>query len=329
MLFDLHFEDREEALEFHQNTVDADFDIIKFDPGDIHLGLSIVEFPDLFIFWARATGNMRWTAQHSNNLPCFFFAYETEWSHWGRDLSPSHAVFGRAQSIREGGFNKGCTTLDITVSQKMSDQLGWDVGDDRILETNPQILTDLRKLCQRATIRSRQLQSQGYTDWPKGEGERWQSLILDVLERAANPWLEEFKEKESRSQFPNSRQLALNAEAFLHEYVAEGAIPISQLANELSVPERTLYNSFRRSLGVSPRRYLEILRLHRFRKRLKAASDTDSNVLEIAHELGFSEFGRLAGLYKKQFGELPNETLKSGNCKNTKGWRSDTRAITF
>lgn len=312
MLADLHFDDRDEALEFHRETVGADFDLVKFDRGDIHLGMTWIQLPDLLIVWARAKGNARWMAQHTNALPCFFFAYETEHRFWGRDLPPAHAVFGRAHDVRDGGFANGCTTLDVTVSEEMCDRLGWTVGPDRILETDPNTLYDLRRICRMATARSRQLNTVDGIAWPAGEVDRWQGLILDALERAAGPWLDEDGPWiDPVSTYPRYHRLVIDAEAFLREQIASGPLAVAELASSLGVPERTLYHAFRRSLCISPRRYLELLRLQTFRQRLKAARGTNARVLDIAHDLGYSEFGRLAGLYKDQFGELPSDTVRS------------------
>lgn len=311
LLSKLWFEERDEAQEFHQSTVSADFDLIKFDAGNLALGMTWVELPDLLIVWARAKGAARWLAQHSNGCPNFFFAFETEQQFWGREMPPTHAVFGNASGIRDGAFRNGCTTLDVTVSSELSDKLGWTVYQDEVLETDPKSLMNLRMLCHLVTMRSEQLTSSGVMTWPAGEADRWQGLIVEALECAAVPWLtRDERWRENGHSIPNHHRIVLDAEAFLHEHVASGAVAVADLADHLGVAERSLYHGFRRSLGLGPRRYLELLRLHEFRRRLRSGDRATTKVLTIAHGLGFSEFGHLAKKYEEQFGELPSETLR-------------------
>ena len=44
-------------------------------------------------------------------------------------------------------------------------------------------------------------------------------------------------------------------------------------------------------------------------RALLAAEPGGTNVTQVALELGFEQFGRFSGDYKKAFGELPSETL--------------------
>lgn len=307
---DLFFRDRDEAEEYHQATVGADFDMIKFDPGDINLGMTWVALADLLIVWARADGKARWLAQHSNDLPCFFFAFECEHLFWGRELGKAHAVFGRARGIREGSFPSGCTTLDITLSKDLMNRLGWTVGEDIVLETDPDALNDLRVVCRLATRRGWELLENG-NDWPEGEPERWQGRILDALERAAMTCLNGDTDTTSTDGWmPSHHQQVLATEKVLRDHVQHGTIAVSDLAQRLGVSERAIYHGFRRSFGHGPRQHLELLRLNELRKRLKSADPEFEGVLDIADSLGFSEFGRMAGAYRRQFGELPSDTLR-------------------
>jgi AraC family ethanolamine operon transcriptional activator len=89
-------------------------------------------------------------------------------------------------------------------------------------------------------------------------------------------------------------------------------IEVPELAAAVGVRRRVLERGFQEVLGVSPQKYLKQCRLNRLHRDLRAAQSRDVTVTEMANRLGFSEHGRMAGEYRRMFGELPSATL-TGN----------------
>lgn len=81
------------------------------------------------------------------------------------------------------------------------------------------------------------------------------------------------------------------------------------LAQALGVTPRGLEYAFRSSLGATPARYLLARRLVWARSDLLAGQG--GNVTAAASRGGFDHPGRLAGQYRRLFGELPSETLRA------------------
>lgn len=125
---------------------------------------------------------------------------------------------------------------------------------------------------------------------------------------------------DSRSQGPDGGELQPGARRALPESLARalewlGArldepVELETLAAASGVRPRTLEAHFRLHLGTTPLGWVRRMRLARARQQLLAGGE-DASVTAIALANGFTQFGRFAGQYRRQFGELPSETLKA------------------
>ena len=62
-------------------------------------------------------------------------------------------------------------------------------------------------------------------------------------------------------------------------------------------------------LGMSPKHYLWLRRMHLARRALRSADAERTTVTEIASNYGFWEFGRFSVAYRSLFGESPSTAL--------------------
>ena len=87
------------------------------------------------------------------------------------------------------------------------------------------------------------------------------------------------------------------------------AIRVSELSQIAEISERSLYRLFNKRFAITPKAYLNKLRLNGARLELMKCSISDTKIINIANNWGFWHMGQFAADYKDLFGELPSETL--------------------
>jgi AraC family ethanolamine operon transcriptional activator len=137
------------------------------------------------------------------------------------------------------------------------------------------------------------------------EEHAFRDAVLEDLYQALDPQL-----KQCRSPtFHDRADLVRRFERLVNEEGTEKrAIP--ELAQALGVARRTLEQVFRDYMGLSPARYVAILRLNVIRRKLLHASDESRCVAELAARYGVVHLGRFAAAYRQMFGERPSQTLR-------------------
>lgn len=95
-------------------------------------------------------------------------------------------------------------------------------------------------------------------------------------------------------------------------------IQLETLAAAADVRPRTLEEHFKLYLGTTPLGWVRRSRLARARQQLLESGEQVS-VTAVALDNGFSQLGRFAAQYRRQFGELPSQTLKAVRAKSSNG----------
>jgi AraC-like DNA-binding protein len=90
----------------------------------------------------------------------------------------------------------------------------------------------------------------------------------------------------------------------------EQPLYIPEICKAIRVPDRTLRRCCQEYLGMGPKRYLLLRRLHLVRRVLRYATPEATTTTEIATRFGFWQLGRFAVEYQSHFGESPSATLR-------------------
>jgi AraC-like DNA-binding protein len=95
----------------------------------------------------------------------------------------------------------------------------------------------------------------------------------------------------------------------LAEQHPEEPLFLGDVCKALGVTRRMLHRICSEHLGMGPKQYLILRRLHMAHRALRRATPAES-VTEIATRFGFWELGRFAAAYRSLFGASPSATLR-------------------
>jgi AraC family ethanolamine operon transcriptional activator len=138
------------------------------------------------------------------------------------------------------------------------------------------------------------------------EQQRFRDALIEELYQALDPR----RDQGRHPSFYARADLLRRFERLVDEEGPERR-SIAELAEALGVGRRTLELAFQDYLGLSPARYVAVLRLNAMRRELLRASADTLRVADLAECHGIAHLGRFAGEYRKMFGEHPRDTLRS------------------
>jgi AraC-like DNA-binding protein len=100
-------------------------------------------------------------------------------------------------------------------------------------------------------------------------------------------------------------------ERYLDENL-EQRITVNDVVVACGIPRHSLFREFRRRHGMGPMGYLRQRRIEAAQGALIVGDSKSTSVTEVAGRFRFPHLGRFAAAYRREFGELPSETL--GEC---------------
>jgi AraC-like DNA-binding protein len=89
----------------------------------------------------------------------------------------------------------------------------------------------------------------------------------------------------------------------------EHPLYIPEICRRIGVSSRTLQACCHEHLGMGPKHYLLLRRMHLAKRALRRSAPETASVTEIATLYGFWQLGRFAVEYQSLFGESPSATL--------------------
>jgi AraC-like DNA-binding protein len=131
----------------------------------------------------------------------------------------------------------------------------------------------------------------------------WLRATLAVAERSDDPV----------SALPRRRMAVERVRRFIHDHLAE-SLTLAELCRQAHLQARSLEYGFRDLVGLSPFKYIKMLRLGEVRRRLQSSSAAELSVSEVALDCGFCHLSQFAADYKRVFLERPSATRRAIEC---------------
>ena len=214
---------------------------------------------------------------------------------------------GDYESVSQPGFHGNTMSYSVDHLEGIACDLELDVDFGRfrnvetVLEIDPTGASDLRHHLLRIHRTTSAETSAIGPEWIRNELEyeipaRLLRLFATNSRQVSSP-IDGFKVR-----------AAQRARDYMENHAAEPPT-IQQVSRTAGVSWRSLNYAFQELFGVTPKQYLQATRLDGARKEL-CRNEPKSTVTDIANRWGFWHMGQFAADYKRQFGELPSETVR-------------------
>ena len=140
---------------------------------------------------------------------------------------------------------------------------------------------------------------------PETVSRREESLTLAVLDALFD---ESNTDKVSSAK---AQHFVTKALEIIHDSELDGISSV-ELCAQTQCSQRTLEKGFSNRFGVTPKKYINVLRLSRVHKGLRNFDEQDcDSIIELASIHGFWHMGQFAADYRRIYGELPSDTLRN------------------
>ena len=135
----------------------------------------------------------------------------------------------------------------------------------------------------------------------------WEEELLE--EKIVKTILGEVKIPAIVTKFPQRQVLAKTAENYIRKNL-KTPLTVDELCVIIGTSQRSLHLGFKERFGLSPKAYMQIMRLNGAHQNL-LNNNSKRTISAIAMDWGFYHLGRFSYLYKQMFDELPGKTKKS------------------
>jgi AraC family ethanolamine operon transcriptional activator len=143
------------------------------------------------------------------------------------------------------------------------------------------------------------------------QGNRWsnnthesilQDAVLELLTKAQQTPV-------AHVTSPQRQRIMARVQEYLTESRMKSPITMSEICAAVHVSRRTLQYTFIQCYGISPKQYIQVIRLNQVR-RVLINNENFQTISDIAFNYGFFHLGQFSQNYKRLFGETPSQTLE-------------------
>lgn len=308
----LHFRSFEEIENYWLATLNVEPSLLQLSSGPLDFKVRNDDLSGVLLTWVTSTGRQFWRDWPTGGGVHFGFMIDSKGPVYcgGRELQAADALMWLPEHEIDYLLEGPLRSLEISVSAELVDELCWRAGGQPVKIVDKAALGKLLQIC---TMASEWLGACDnlHEDLRLVRGRLWREWILDALSHVVVPWIKGSGTvigtgKQWTRYFEIVRKTEKRFDMEDPDIVSDADL----IAKDLGISRRSLFYAFQHTLGMGPRKYFELQRLHELRRALNTAEAEQVSVTDLATRFGFTQLGRMAGIYKKHFGETPSETLK-------------------
>ena len=296
--------DADEIAAFYVDMTGMQPDFLQLSAGTVDFTVDTRELAGVSIVWASARGRTFWRDTQADGTVQFGFALacDSTLRVRGRDIGPDEAMLWIPGQDMDYLMHGPIRTLEVGVEASLVAELGWEFRGEPLRVISRPLLNALVRICR--------LASDTAVQEDPGSVAYWRDQVLDALESVLAPWLDDPTEViTAHSRSYRHAEMLRQTNDYFERLGYSDPFDADELADSIGISRRTVFHAYRQFLGIGPRRYFELKRLHMLRRRLMRADGAQETITSIATDLGFSDLGRMAARYREHFGEYPRETL--------------------
>ncbi|QDG77695.1 helix-turn-helix transcriptional regulator [Labrenzia sp. PHM005] len=288
--------------------------LLQLSAGSLNFEVCSHDLAGLTVTWVRSEGRQLWHDTANEGAVHFGYVIDSQGPvvSGGIEVGSCDAMVWMPSKEINYLLEGPLTSVEFTIPDELAAMLGWKLKGPPLQKV---FKADLDNLTHSALMASEWLNANSdcVPEVLAIRKQIWRDWILEALSKVLVPWLN------SRSSGilpnPSTRKFRMikSAVAMFDAADPDLDLDVDEIAANLGVSRRTLFYSFQKELGIGPRRYFELRRLHALRRDLAKSHRDEQTVTNLAHLHGFTQLGRMASVYKEHFGETPSETLGKSN----------------
>jgi len=300
--------------EFADTIVGWGLDWVQLDRGPLHAGLQQIAMSSTLLTRFRFSRKFHQRGTNPPGTRTFGLLGPTsphmEWR--GNEGAGNHIVIfppnDEFECVSQAGFHGDAVSVSEERIRSVAEVMG--VADpleglpaiQAIFEPDPDRAVALRSLMSRA--HASVASPDGLPSAESAQSETDFEVVAALIAALTTT-----RDPGQRSPEPALRTRSLQLALEYIEAHADEPPTIEAIYRASGASRRTLNYGFHDQFGVSPKQYLQMTRLQRVRRDM-LRSDPNAPISETAANWGFWHMGAFAADYRRQFGELPSETVR-------------------
>jgi len=298
--------------EFNQATAAWQVDFQQLDRGSLKCDLIQVSSADVLL--SHTAFGRKIDQQGTAPVGSFTFAVPTPeaprivWR--SRVVPPGSMIIYRPGSEIDGASRPGFEVATVSVACEAFEAACRETGRPNLID----FATRVDLVIPHPTVLARFLSAMKLAARLAAEASSGASVppnvvdLLSVLAPLAVKTLASSRPAPAQKTHPDRMRALSRALDFIHDH-REEPITIKSLCDAAGVSERTLQYVFRERFDVTPKQFVTSNRLNAVRREFGRIGPS-ARITDIANRWGFWHMGQFAADYRRQFGELPSETLR-------------------